>query len=380
MMQRPLQSLNTREFQRGNMLTLTILLSLAVSSFSCNFVNNSVLEALKPAFGLDQVNLVTNRKLPTKTAINIAVAQFKLDVTVHIYYFDLTETISQTPSLVIQEPLIFCSDLKDDLKAFEAVVDKNNWATKKPIILWANSDFQELGSVVRLNQRVYYVASDSGLVSETYTVNGKTVRNVLGKVIPKGNEEMEYIPTTLGRLEFKKRRSNFHGYHVVAMTNAGPESVSFVKEYQKIAKYHENNQTFDVTNYALGPYISYLNILANEFNFTYSLYRRLDGNWGGVDANGKLIGMVANLVEGSAEMIATVLTMTPWRNERITYLPGITSSKSAIAIRSETREGFSWTTFSKPFTFELWLVLLFVATILAIWLFLSNNGLKKVTI
>ena len=356
----------------SKMLLPAILLGLP-ATFACHFLNNSILDALKVSFGLDRVNLVANQKLPFNVAKDLAVKQFKLDVTVHISY---AHFIHEIPSFVFQQPLIFYSDSNEDLKTFETAIDKYNLATKKPIIFWRKSYSHRFRSTtVRLDQRVYHVASDSGIVLETYTINGNAVRNILGKVV-----QNEYVPTAIGQLEFKKRRSNFHGYHVVAMTNAGPESVSFVKEYQKIAKYHENNQTFDVTNYAFGPYISYLNILAKEFNFTYSLYRRLDGNWGGVDANGKLIGMVANLVEGSAEMIATVLTMTPWRNERITYLPGITSSKSAIAIRSETREGFSWTTFSKPFTFELWLVLLFVATILAIWLFLSNNGLKKVTI
>ena len=47
--------------------------------------------------------------------------------------------------------------------------------------------------------------------------------------------------------------------------------------------------------------------LSKNYNFTYSLYKRLDGVWGGletIDNVTKTTGILSNLVDGSANLVA----------------------------------------------------------------------------
>ncbi len=353
------------------MSVLIVLLIAFIPVFPGCSINDAVLTILRPIFGLTSVNVIATG-IHSKDMKAIAKKQSKSNVS-----FKFQESLSvTTQEISVPELVIFCSDSSGDLKQFLSLIDTNNLAVKKPIVIWTSSEKKEfVTSNIRIDQRVYHFNSDTGTMSETYTINKIAVTNILGHV---DQRTASYIPTSEGLLTFESRRSNFHGYHIIAMTERDASTVIFDKSYQQLSIFHDGNKTFDVTQFSSGSYINFLNMLAKDFNFTYSLYKREDGKWGGIDKNGNVYGMMGNLVDGSAEMIVTTLTMNLWRKEYVDFLPIMTSFKYAIIIRSEGIEVFTWTTFIKPFTAGLWIALLGMATVIACWLYLSNKNTQKV--
>ena len=83
-----------------------------------------------------------------------------------------------------------------------------------------------------------------------------------------------------------ERRSNFFGSHFVAMYDADPPYGYLNPAFKTKAKFFENNQTYLVTDYATtGMFLELFRILSKQLNFTYTLYKRLDGAWGTVTNN-----------------------------------------------------------------------------------------------
>ena len=134
---------------------------------------------------------------------------------------------------------------------------------------------------------------------------------------------------------FLKRRSNFYGQHFVAMTQPQQPNIILSKDYTKFAKFHAQNQTYDVTNFVSGTYYDLIRIMAQELNFTVSFYKRKDNIWGNF-VNGTWTGMFDNLVNGNADMIATSLTRTIDRNLGADFMPDISAEADAIFIKTQS--------------------------------------------
>ncbi len=369
-----------RDVQQSRML-LTLFFAIVPFVFGCT-IDHRTLEALKPEIGLGQGVTVIAKEFP----VGLAKKLFKVNISFR--HLETMVDLSSSALSLVKETIVFCSNSTSDLEEFQAFIGKHiSLALKKPIVIWSKSasiNKMKTAILSRLDQRVYYFSTDSGELLEKFTINSHIVSNVLGHIATgTGNDQsprLKYVPTSKGLLGFEERRGNFHGYHIVAMTNDGSGGAFVDKNFENIAKYHEKNQTYDVTNLTTGPYFRYLTILAKEFNFTYNLYQRKDRTWGSLDIKtGKATGMVLNLADGSAEMIVSSLTLNPWRATLVDYLPVLTAFKFAIGIRREPIEDFSWTMFSNPFTLELWMVLVAVATFLAFCFHFANQDHKKVS-
>ena len=63
-----------------------------------------------------------------------------------------------------------------------------------------------------------------------------------------------------------------------------------------------------------------------EMNFTASIYRREDRNWGSLMPDGSINGMISSLVKGEADLLATSLTMKPYRHSGCDFLVCLSSS------------------------------------------------------
>ena len=64
-----------------------------------------------------------------------------------------------------------------------------------------------------------------------------------------------------------------------------------------------------------------LKLLEKKVNFTTSLLKRLDGNWGKFNhENGTWNGMIKSLLDGEADLIATSLTVNPERFAVVDHL------------------------------------------------------------
>jgi hypothetical protein len=162
--------------------------------------------------------------------------------------------------------------------------------------------------------------------------------------------------------DFIKRRSDFQGLVMTAMTEMEKPSAWLNADYETTAPYFSENQTYEVTDITQGLYTEVLNTFQSDLNFTTKLYKRKDGMWGGVNQlpNGTIefIGMLSNILDGSADLIATSFAMVHSRSLYVQYLPPVTSETGALFISNEDiSEDLDYTTFVKPFSMGLWFVM-----------------------
>ena len=155
-------------------------------------------------------------------------------------------------------------------------------------------------SPTKINQDIKFVDIQTWRVYEHYTINKNNITNALGFF----NNTFDYIPLT--KLSFEDRRSDFQGYHMMAMT----ENVSpYITLDLTLATYDKNSQTYDVTNSVEGMFYDMFLDLQEYLNFTATLRKRLDGKWGPttVLANGSIVaaGITKSVTSGFAEMIVS---------------------------------------------------------------------------
>ncbi len=268
---------------------------------------------------------------------------------------------------------VFCSCTEQDLASVLKLIDNNNLGTNYPAIIFHSvEETANMTSIdsVRIDQQVYFINTKSGDLTEAYSIMGNVIINRLGLF---NVENMTFGPLKAWKNGFLRRRSNFHGYHIPAMTDNDTGRMNLRKDYKTTSPYHESNQTYDVTDATNGPYKTHFQKLAQELNFTFSLYRRKSGGWTGQLKNGTFTGMFHNLLdEQSADMIMTSLTMNPWRFQHVDYLPILVSDRYGVFIRNKDIDLIQWTTFIRPFSIILWLTLIVVAAVIATWLYHSN--------
>ena len=152
----------------------------------------------------------------------------------------------------------------------------------------------------KINQDIKFVDVQTWKVYEHYKINKNNITNPLGFF----NNEFDYIPLT--KLSFEDRRSDFQGYHMIAMTeNLGP----YISIDISSATYDEKSQTYDVTKSVQGMIYDMFLDLQDYLNFTATLRKRKDGKWGPttVLANGSIIagGITKSLTSGFAEVIVS---------------------------------------------------------------------------
>jgi ABC-type amino acid transport substrate-binding protein len=82
-----------------------------------------------------------------------------------------------------------------------------------------------------------------------------------------------------------------------------------------------------------------LGILEHQLNFTSNIYVRMDHEWGNIDkSTGKWDGMISNLLDGSADLIANPMSITVPRSKVINFLPSLTIEEDAIIIKNTGSE------------------------------------------
>lgn len=108
----------------------------------------------------------------------------------------------------------------------------------------------------------------------------------------------------LNKLSFLRRRSDFQGYKLKAITEQEPP---FMKIDMNLAALREDGFYYDVTKAVQGMFYDLLLLMEKNLNFTTEILKRPKYEWGIVLplANGTLAtsGMIQSLVNGDAEMI-----------------------------------------------------------------------------
>jgi hypothetical protein len=137
-------------------------------------------------------------------------------------------------------------------------------------------------------------------------------------------------------------------------------------------------------------YKEILTILESELNFTTRQFKREDGVWGSItvdNSTGTLIstGMLADVLSGNADLIATSLAIQNVRSWGVDYLPHISSDYMGLIIRNdETLDDLVIVTYFIPLSNQLWLAIVIFAFSISIFLYLfkfiiTGNNYKMVS-
>ena len=174
-----------------------------------------------------------------------------------------------------------------------------------------------------INQEIYFLNKVSLEIFEKYTINEYDIIKKLGHFVNDTYESIKEIESN-----FLKRRSDFMGIQLTAMTeiSQGGRMINF--ENLQDAPYFLNNDTYDVTYSTKGSFYEILKHMEKKLNFTTKLYKRKVAAWGipKIYPNGSIQisdGMVKDVAFGSLDMIATGLVMLPERFFAIDYLQTI---------------------------------------------------------
>ena len=97
---------------------------------------------------------------------------------------------------------------------------------------------------ININQQIYFLTPSLDLY-EKYTINNQLVEQQLGHFAG-----CIYIPKDSVEQNFLKRRKNFHGSKLIALTLESDTSIKI--DNPKIAPYFSSNETYDVTGLVQG--------------------------------------------------------------------------------------------------------------------------------
>ena len=244
---------------------------------------------LKEPLGLKYVGLLDleNLKLISK----------KKFVTYGVYL--VPSKISQLEEQTKTIALVTCAKSSQDIEIINKLVGKKHFARHKPLVIFHQNQsvIQHLTHNISINQHVYTVNYEKQTIVETYSVNGFNIVRQIGSYVVDNPNKVKYTKDKRVHMSTEKKRANFMGLHFNIMAQNDILYAHFDDNYKSLAKFHENNQTYDVTNFASGMTINLLRSLSEQLNFTYSLYDRKDGYYGS-EINGKPTGVLANIANG----------------------------------------------------------------------------------
>ena len=173
---------------------------------------------------------------------------------------------------------------------------------------------------------------------------------------------------------FYKRRKNFHGSNLIALTELWYGIDFDMLEVAKTAVYFPSNDTYDVTYYAKGPGYEILKHLENSLNFSTKSYKRRSGGWGTptIYPNGTVDleeGIVKDLHFGKADVTVSHLDITYSRQFVIDFLPPIWNHIGGIYIRKKSlKQGFDFTVFFRPLDKFTWVLILVSSIFVSIFI------------
>ena len=254
---------------------------------------------------------------------------------------NITETMIEDVPLVIYQNDITKQYLQEliDLVSSLIVIQKDIDLEK--IMLAIN---------IPINKQVIFVSQSTKEVYESYDINGQKINQKLGKFNKISNHFI--WENSIGK-DFTKRRSNFHGITLTAMTEATGNDLALDPQYKKLAPYFPTNKTYLVTNFVSGIYFDVLMELQRELNFTTELYKRKKKSWGFVNRkeNGSYTatGIVGDLFYNKVDLIVAALTMLHQRALYIDYLMPLSKKVVGLYIPTTSEENFDFKTFSIPF-------------------------------
>ena len=243
--------------------------------------------------------------------------------------------------------------------------------TSETFLLILIQDHDVIFENIQINQEVYFLSPSLDLF-EKYIVNHQIIIQRLGNFV---NDS--FIPNTLVKQNFFKRRQDFYGFGMIAVTE---EIESAIEINLKNATYFPYNQTYDVTNSIQGSFFDIWKNLETTLNFTTKIYIRKETKGWGVPnelSNGTILlsdGVVKDVWSGQAHVLLSAATILHARYLVIDYLQPIMTRDGGIFVKKEDlQEGFDLSVYWHPFGDWTWILILSSSVIVTLSiLFLWN--------
>ena len=227
---------------------------------------------------------------------------------------------------------------------------------------------------INIDQQIYFLTPSLDLY-EKYTINNELIEQQLGHFA--GGM---YIPKESIEQNFLKRRKNFHGSKLIALTLESDTSIKI--DNHKNAPYFSFNETYDVTGLVQGPMFDIWIILQNNLNFTTKIYSRMDDKWGVPiqHPNGSIYmpdGIIKDGMDGSADILLANLHIMYERYLAIDYLFPLQSQLTGILVnKNSMKENLDFEVFQKPFDKWTWTTLISSSLIVAISIVFTSKVLN----
>ena len=244
------------------------------------------------------------------------------------------------------------------IKCIENILDFNlNEQIKVPMLvisqIESKNDFDKIK--LSIGDEVYFLDKSNFKLYESYVINNIQVTRYLGQF-----QDVEFVPAADFHDSIVERRGNFHGLQFIGMSEKDPPQLDFPDNFADKATYFSNNGTYDVTQFVNGSYVDILNHLEKSLNFSTTLYKRKDGEWGMPQEmpNGSVLlnGILQSTAEGPGDIICAPLGVLPQRFPYLDFLPPLSDQFGALFIAKHNKyEMIDWMVYLGPFTYELWL-------------------------
>ena len=194
---------------------------------------------------------------------------------------------------------------------------------------------------ILIHQQILFYFDDTQELFEAYTINDSNIVRRLGFV---ANESWFQWDKDVNP-NFVRRRSNFQGVSLKAMTEFDGNSINANPSFLTDAPYFPENETYLLNGFTYGVYHDVLNVLQDHLNFSTQLFKRKDGAWGMVypqdDGTFKTVGFVGDLFLKKADFAIASLIILKDRAQFVDYLPamGLYQGKHSLQQKTVTYLG-----------------------------------------
>ena len=224
------------------------------------------------------------------------------------------------------------------------------------LVISQDDGFLDKNEEINIDQQIYFLTPSLDLY-EKYTINNQLIQQKLGRFV-----DGIYIPEESIEQNFLKRRQNFHGSKLIALTI---EFNGFIRIGNlKNVPYFPTNETYDVTGLVKGTFFDIWTILQKNLNFTTKIFSKMNNKWGvpTINPNGSIIlqdGIIKDAVDGTADILLAPLSIMYNRYLVIDYLVPLYGSASGIYVRKDSiQESFDLEVFYKSFDKWTWAILI----------------------
>ena len=210
---------------------------------------------------------------------------------------------------------------------------------------------------------------------EKYTISNQVIYQKLGNFV----DDM-YLKEESIEQNFMKRRQNFHGSKLIALTAEG----DYIKiDNKENAIYFPSNKTYDVTGLVRGSFFDIWTTLQNNLNFTTNIYSRMDNKFGVPiqHSNGSISvpdGIIKDGMDGLADILLTGLAILYNRYLVIDYLVPLDSYPTGIYVNKYSiQESHDFEVFLMPFDKWTWTTMISLSLIITTSIVISSKVLNQ---